>query len=420
MATNYTDLKGEIKAQIKPNGVGAITGQVLQDAMLNLVGATEAELSALNEVTDAKLAQLDQDAVIAQDSEDAIDLNITDEAGNSLAQFAQGHIKTKKFDSRNITNAKAFKEKEAGYIRFKVQVNQTPLPMPDSNTTSSATSSTNDVAEMADCTGVLALPSSYSATGEPCRLVLFAHGGHGYVDDTHWYPTNASFPALVQALNDAGYAVFDCNGYKDTPYDEWLAIVNRGDVQISEGLPQVVEAYWKCYQHIISNYNVLPEVYIWGCSQGGHLAMNFAYTHRQAVACIAMCAGQIDLYNQGYLYQTTYNRQQVAKLLGFANQDGSDGAYDHRKADIFDPMQRIVTINNTDYVLGWNAPIKFFYGTADTTLPQFDYTIRMVNALQNSKAVAYMRWYTGLNHDDVAVGKNAMARQEIIEWFNRF
>jgi hypothetical protein len=37
MATNYTDLKGEIKAQIKPNGVGAITGQVLQDAMLNLV-----------------------------------------------------------------------------------------------------------------------------------------------------------------------------------------------------------------------------------------------------------------------------------------------------------------------------------------------------------------------------------------------
>lgn len=61
MATNYTDLKGEIKAQIKPNGVGAITGQVLQDAMLNLVGATEAELSALNAATDEKLAQLDQE-----------------------------------------------------------------------------------------------------------------------------------------------------------------------------------------------------------------------------------------------------------------------------------------------------------------------------------------------------------------------
>ena len=61
MATNYTDLKGEIKAQIKPNGVGAITGQVLQDAMLNLVGATEAEMLALNAATDEKLAQLDQE-----------------------------------------------------------------------------------------------------------------------------------------------------------------------------------------------------------------------------------------------------------------------------------------------------------------------------------------------------------------------
>lgn len=61
MATNFTDLRAEVKAQIKPNGVGAITGQVMQDAMLNLVGATEAEMSALNAATDEKLAQLDQD-----------------------------------------------------------------------------------------------------------------------------------------------------------------------------------------------------------------------------------------------------------------------------------------------------------------------------------------------------------------------
>lgn len=73
MATNYTDLKGEIKAQIKPNGVGAITGQVLQDAMLNLVGATEAEMSALNAATDEKLAQLDQEWQGVKDSiQDAV------------------------------------------------------------------------------------------------------------------------------------------------------------------------------------------------------------------------------------------------------------------------------------------------------------------------------------------------------------
>ena len=80
MATNYTDLKGEIKAQIKPNGVGAITGQVLQDAMLNLVGATEAEMSALNAATDEKLAQLDQEwSEVKGQIEDAV-LEVTVQA----------------------------------------------------------------------------------------------------------------------------------------------------------------------------------------------------------------------------------------------------------------------------------------------------------------------------------------------------
>lgn len=68
MATNFTDLRAEIKAQIKPNGVGAITGQVMQDAMLNLVGATEAEMSALNAATDEKLAQLDQEFQAIKDA----------------------------------------------------------------------------------------------------------------------------------------------------------------------------------------------------------------------------------------------------------------------------------------------------------------------------------------------------------------
>lgn len=61
MANNFTELKSEIKAQIKPNGVGAITGQVLQDAMLDLVGVTESEMSALNAETDAKVTQLSQE-----------------------------------------------------------------------------------------------------------------------------------------------------------------------------------------------------------------------------------------------------------------------------------------------------------------------------------------------------------------------
>lgn len=76
MATNFNDLRAEIKAQIKPNGVGAITGQVLQDAMIGLVECTEVELENYGEEVDDKLAQLSQEWQALQDNiQDAV-LNV--------------------------------------------------------------------------------------------------------------------------------------------------------------------------------------------------------------------------------------------------------------------------------------------------------------------------------------------------------
>ena len=95
-------------------------------------------------------------------------------------------------------------------------------------------------------------------------------------------------------------------------------------------------------------------------------------------------------------------------------------AYEHYRADKWDPMQRLVTIDGKKYIFGWNIPIKFFYGTADTILPQIKYTINLVEALQNSKVICYLRMYDGYDHDDVAVGKSGIATREALEWFNRF
>lgn len=68
MATNFTDVRAEIEANIKPNGVGAITGQVMQDALMGLVDGIEAEMSALNQETDEKVAQLSQEWQGVKDS----------------------------------------------------------------------------------------------------------------------------------------------------------------------------------------------------------------------------------------------------------------------------------------------------------------------------------------------------------------
>ena len=69
MATNFKDVRSEIEDNIKPNGVGAITGQVMQDAMMSLVDASEAEISALNQEVDGKLAQLSQEWQEIKDAE---------------------------------------------------------------------------------------------------------------------------------------------------------------------------------------------------------------------------------------------------------------------------------------------------------------------------------------------------------------
>jgi hypothetical protein len=95
-------------------------------------------------------------------------------------------------------------------------------------------------------------------------------------------------------------------------------------------------------------------------------------------------------------------------------------AYEPWKADPFDPMKRIVTIAGKDYVFGWNTPIKFFYGTGDTILPQYRHTKRLVKALQNSGAVCYLRWYEGFTHNDVAVCGKDVVREEMLAWFDRF
>lgn len=45
---DFSKLRADIQAQIKPNGEGAITGQVMQDTMLSMVDATEAKLTELS------------------------------------------------------------------------------------------------------------------------------------------------------------------------------------------------------------------------------------------------------------------------------------------------------------------------------------------------------------------------------------
>lgn len=137
---------------------------------------------------------------------------------------------------------------------------------------------------------------------------------------------------------------------------------------------------------------------------------------------MAWMAGHIELYDQGYAYQTLENKRQVSKLLGFSNTAFTTNAealaaYEHDKADPFDPMKWITTVDGTDYLYGWSVPIKFFYGTADTILPQFDYVKRFHQALNHAGFACELMWYEGFSHQDVASAANEQCRNDMLVWF---
>src|SRR5690606_337218 len=107
---------------------------------------------------------------------------------------------------------------------------------------------------------ILKLPSTYTETGKPTRLVYMAHGAGGGVSENEWFLNRFE---LQKLLLENGYAVFDVNG---------------GRIENMGGELAVASAYnaWKI---IVENYNVYPQIFNGGCSFGGLTYTKFIYSH---------------------------------------------------------------------------------------------------------------------------------------------
>ena len=89
---------------------------------------------------------------------------------------------------------------------------------------------------------------------------------------------------LVNTFVDAGYAVFDCNGYNETFFGCNFWGSHRG-----------VEAWRKAYDYIVKNYNVEDNVSIYGFSMGGLTALNLVLIGFPNVKCIALGSPVLDV-----------------------------------------------------------------------------------------------------------------------------
>lgn len=364
---------------------------------------------------------------------DSSEFGIADEQGNIIIKFQNGHLKTKYFDSeKSQPQPQPYEPYFSGLKVFDLPLIECS-PLGTTNVAQKSSITEEPSAEtniLRTAYGCLYLPETYTPSGEPTKLILFATGGHTYLDKEHgWMPSaEATAPWLnvvIKDLTDRGYAVFGAS-IPGVTYESWIAVSKYG---VPMGLPDIMESSYQAYLYIISKYNVYKQIYIWGCSEGGLLALNWAYMHRDIVAAIAHCAGCVSSYSEWISYGGWNTlRIRMANILDFSDKSGNVIAnYEHDKADVFDPYTRLRDIDGSKFIDGWNVPIKWFCGTSDDVLTtdsivgdKFNYNVNFHNAIRNSGGISFFKWYKGYNHSDVAMGRKEIVRNDVINWFNHF
>ena len=128
--------------------------------------------------------------------------------------------------------------------------------------------------------GMIILPPNYSNTGDPVRLVIFAHGTGGFS-----WKSSGSYRDLLEFVAKNGYAVCDCCGMSDK-------------YSIGEQVPPIsdsrhnlmsISCYCSMYEFLMKNFNLKDDgCFMFGKSNGG-IATTYM-TQAQPIPIIASAA----------------------------------------------------------------------------------------------------------------------------------
>ena len=172
--------------------------------------------------------------------------------------------------SSDVTIPTSEKAEYVGTEHFKITINKNVLP--ESGTA---------VEEYED-DGVIFLPSSYTKSGKPTRLVISCHGSGTVINENF----NRESRSWNNFLITMGYAVLDVNGgVADSRH---------------YNAPFAIQSYIKAYQYVVDKYNLYKEVFVLGASMGGLPAFTLAQLKTIPVKAVAGFCPVVDLYRQAW------------------------------------------------------------------------------------------------------------------------
>ena len=285
--------------------------------------------------------------------------------------------------------------KTSHYNHFTVNVN---LNWPDVNSTASTDAESQS---LTDLMCVLALPTSYSVSGEPVQVIMMGHGLPGYVTESAWYG-NSDFEDLVDNFVGAGYAVYDVDNTRSDPggWMDW-------------GCLPLMSAYRKAWDYIRKNFNVKPQLMIYAFSMGTPAALNFARWWPDDVKC-ALHAAPRPVCKARYTSLPAGNdRDQMDAAFGIS----VPGTWEDNRLRAFSHWENIIDISGTKYAPAQMPPTKGIAGQNDTWLTE---TREYYSALSHSGSYVNYREVAGFNHSNTCYLNSTGLREEALRWFERF
>lgn len=293
-----------------------------------------------------KTKNFDSSEMKPEDVED-VDFSLSDANGNTALVLFDGHIKTKNFDSSKILPAKKTNQRET-YFKTKVDCVQMNASSYDATDPNSYVSQA-----IYDDNAVLILPESYTPQGKPTRLIIYCKQGNRQITDS----SNPIFESnnmgnIFHFLVTRGYAVLAADGVPDG----LSSALGLDDTRVS-GSYAAVQSTRKAYDYVIENYNIdTTGAFIFGYSQGGIYAQNVIDLSGIPIIGCAMVSPTLSMRYHLWDLSTSKtidgvdwtrtSRLNIARLFGFptvtTNSELLALQFDKEKVAGYDPWYRNV------------------------------------------------------------------------------
>lgn len=357
--------------------------------------------------------------------------------GGSISTADLGNVAFIGRSNENVSADTEFESsKLAGTIhRFSVEVNCAPLKSVEPSIAPEMTDSYDPHNDY----GIIIFPKTYTDTGKKTRMIIHCHGGGGKVGaDT----SQLEGQPITKYLVANGYALMDVNGLPET----FAAANGNLRIQDSVGSYIAMQSYHKAYDYCMENFNLEPEVFIMGISEGGITGANLCMEGVIPIRAHAAWSPVLDTYNQIFL-KPWYKRKGPAEVLsvlyGFepnptpSSNDNTKWLYDEEKVCGYNPAKKnTVVINDVSYKY-YPVPIKIWHCMDDSTVA-YDVSVNFIQSVKNAGGIAYLRTFETGGHEVKLIGdplENPIGNTEYIDgttlevklamdetllWFRRF